>query len=116
MKSKIHFSPRRLAALSLALLPLLGVAACGEGSTNAEYSCVSSAKNCLLKFRRDADHSSVRTIGTEAELVDVQGDTVTLRVEGRLITLRTGESGNVAGYRVKVYSVTARTVEVQLKG
>ncbi|MFV2177831.1 hypothetical protein ACFHW2_26905 [Actinomadura sp. LOL_016] len=103
---------RKLAILPLVLLPLGAVAACG--GTNSETDC--SVNSCTVTFDRGVE-ASASILGVEAELVSVQGETVTLAIEGNDITVPVGdgEQGEEAeGFDVSVTSVTQEQVVVKI--
>ncbi|WP_026405862.1 hypothetical protein [Actinomadura rifamycini] len=103
---------RKLAILPVLLLPFGAVAACS--ATNAETDC--GVNSCTVTFDRGVE-ASASILGVDAELVSVQGETVTLAIEGNNITLPVGdgEQGEEAeGFDVSVKSVTQDKVVVEI--
>ncbi|MBE1535327.1 hypothetical protein [Actinomadura algeriensis] len=102
---------RKLAILPVLLLPLAAVAACG--GTNAETNC--DVNSCTVTFDRGVE-ASASILGVDAELVSVQGETVTLAIEGNNITVPVGDqqSEQAEGFDVSVTSVTQEQVVVEI--
>ncbi|GAA4102030.1 hypothetical protein [Actinomadura miaoliensis] len=100
---------RALTVLPFALLPLTAVAACSsEGATT---DC--NVNSCTITFDRGVE-ASASILGVKAELVSVQGDTVTLKVAGQQITVPRGEAEQAEGFDVSVQSVTQDKVVVKI--
>ncbi|MFD0899718.1 hypothetical protein [Actinomadura sediminis] len=77
---------RRLGVL--VLLPLWATAACGSGHVNATVDCerrfgLSPTHPCTVTFERGHGPASASVVGAEIELLDVAGDHVVIRVDGR---------------------------------
>ncbi|NVI87307.1 hypothetical protein [Actinomadura sp. BRA 177] len=101
---------RKLAVISIALLPLGALAACG--GENSRTSC--NVNSCTVTFDRGVD-ASASILGVEAELVRVQGQMVTLKVAGQTVTVPVGEGEQEAeGFNVSVQSVTQDNVVVKI--
>ncbi|MBW8481066.1 hypothetical protein [Actinomadura parmotrematis] len=102
-------TPRRLAVLALALLPLSAAAACG-----GEHSSTRCGGNaCTVTFDRGVD-ASASILGVKAELVGVQNQTVTVRIAGQRVDVPVGASEEVAGFGVAAQSVTKDHVVVRI--
>ncbi|MDL4770971.1 MULTISPECIES: hypothetical protein [Thermomonosporaceae] len=100
---------RKLALLPLVLLPLGTVAACGgEGS---KTDC--GARSCTITFDRGVD-ANASILGVKAELIGVDGRSVTLKVAGQRITVPVGENEQADGFDVSVQSVTKDQVVVKI--
>lgn len=100
---------RTLAAVSLALLPFAAVAACsGEGATT---EC--TIDSCTVTFDRGVE-ASASILGIKAELVGVDGDSVTLRIAGQQITVPREGEGEADGLSVGVESITQDQVVVKI--
>ncbi|GAA4153771.1 hypothetical protein [Actinomadura keratinilytica] len=100
---------RALTVLPFALLPLTAVAACsGEGATT---DC--NVTSCTITFDRGVE-ASASILGIKAELVSVQGDTVTLKVAGQQITVPRGEAEQAEGFDVSVESITQDKIVVKI--
>jgi hypothetical protein len=100
---------RTLALLPLVLLPLAAVTACGgEGS---QTNC--GVNSCTVTFDRGVD-ANASILGVKAELVGVQGNSVTLRVAGQRITVPVGGNQQTEGFDVSVQSVTKDNVVVKI--
>ncbi|MFB4307684.1 hypothetical protein [Actinomadura sp. GTD37] len=100
---------RKLAVLPLVLLPLGALAACG--GENSKTSC--GVDSCTVTFDRGVD-ASASVLGVKAELVKVQGETVTLKVAGQTLTVPVGDGEQAEGFNVSVQSVTADNVVVKI--
>ncbi|QFG25954.1 hypothetical protein [Actinomadura sp. WMMB 499] len=102
---------RKLAILPLVLLPFGAVAACG--GTNTETDC--GVNSCTVTFDRGVE-ASASILGVEAELVSVEGETVTLAIEGNNITVPVGDQQpeEAEGFDVSVKSVTQEQVVVEI--
>ncbi|MFS2294935.1 MAG: hypothetical protein FWJ90_19940 [Actinomadura sp.] len=103
---------RGLAALPLlVLLPFGAAAACG--GENSTTDCTVNA--CTVTFDRGVD-ASATILGVKAELVEVRGRLVTLRVGGQTVTVPVGENEQSDGFDVSVQSVTEDRVVVRISG
>lgn len=103
---------RRLAALPLlVLLPLGAAAACG--GENSTTDCTLNA--CTVTFDRGVE-ASASILGVKAELVEVRGQMVTLRIGGQTVTVPVGEGEQSDGFDVSVQSVTEEQVVVRISG
>ncbi|MES9540249.1 hypothetical protein [Actinomadura sp. NPDC000600] len=101
---------RKLAVLPFVLLPLGAAAACG--GENSKTSC--DLNSCTVTFDRGVE-ASASVLGMKAELVSVQGETVTLRIGGRNVTVPVGDGQQqVEGIDVSVQSVTKDQVVVRI--
>jgi hypothetical protein len=100
---------RKLALLPLLLLPFGAVAACS--SEGAETDCTINA--CTVTFDRGVD-AKASILGVEAELVEVRGQNVTMRIAGQQITVPVGEGEQAEGFNVSVQSVTQENVVVRI--
>lgn len=99
---------RALASVPIALLAF-GAAGCGgEG---ADTSC--SINECTVTFNRGVD-ASASILGVNAELVDVKGDQVTLKVAGQPVTVPVNGEQQADGFKVAVQSVTDDNVVVKI--
>jgi hypothetical protein len=99
---------RALASVSLALLAF-GAAGCG--GDGADTSC--SINSCTVTFNRGVD-ASASILGVKAELVDVKGDQVTLKVAGQPVTVPVNGEQQAGGFNVAVQSVTDDNVVVKI--
>lgn len=103
---------RRLAVLPLlVLLPLGAAAACG--GENSTTDCTLNA--CTVTFDRGVE-ASASILGVKAELVEVRGQMVTLRIGGQTVTVPVGEGERSDGFDVSVQSVTEEQVVVRISG
>ncbi|WP_067462787.1 hypothetical protein [Actinomadura macra] len=99
---------RKLAVLPLLLLPLGGLAACG--GENSKTDC--NANSCTVTFDRGVD-ASASVLGVKAELVSVQGNTVTLKIAGQTVTVPRGDGEQAEGFDISVQSVNKDNVVVK---
>lgn len=100
---------RKLAVLPFVLLPLGAAAGCGGENSTTE--CGVNA--CTVTFDRGVD-ASASILGVEAELVKVEGQTVTLRIAGQTVAVPVGEGEQSDGFDVSVQSVTQDQVVVKI--
>ncbi|MGW0247674.1 hypothetical protein ACWDYH_13665 [Nocardia goodfellowii] len=103
---------RRLIALSLfALLTPLGAAACSSEGAGSKTEC--QLNGCTITFDRGVN-AKASVLGIDAELVAVNGNTVTLKVGGQQVDVPVGESQPTDGFNVAVQEVTADKVVVKI--
>ncbi|HEY8479738.1 MAG TPA: hypothetical protein VIL71_07900 [Spirillospora sp.] len=100
---------RKLAVLPFVLLPLGAVAACG--GENATTDC--GVSSCTITFDRGVD-ASASILGVKAELVEVRGQMVTLKIAGQTVTVPVGEGEQAEGFDISVESVTKDQVVVKI--
>jgi hypothetical protein len=100
---------RALVTVPFALLALGTVTGCGGKGTDT--SC--SINSCTVTFDRGVD-ASASILGVKAELVDVKGDQVTLRVGGQTVTVPVNGEQQADGFNVSVQSVTKDNVVVKI--
>ncbi|WP_067795727.1 hypothetical protein [Actinomadura formosensis] len=100
---------RKLAVLPFLALSLGAVAACG--GENSKTSC--DVNSCTVTFDRGVD-ASASVLGVKAELVSVQGETVTLKIAGQTVTVPVGDGEQAEGFTVSVQSVTKDNVVVKI--
>ncbi len=103
---------RRLIILSsVALLAPLGAAACTVEGAGTKSEC--NVGGCTVTFDRGVD-AKANILGVDAELVAVNGNTVTLRVGGQQVDVPVGETQPADGLNVTVQEVTNEKVVVKL--
>ncbi|MFC9895090.1 hypothetical protein ACFVMC_15505 [Nocardia sp. NPDC127579] len=103
---------RRLLVLSLfAPLVLLGAAACSSEGAGTKTECQLSG--CTVTFDRGVN-AKASVLGIDAELVAVNGNTVTLKVGGQQVDVPVGETQPTDGFNVSVQEVTADNVVVKI--
>jgi hypothetical protein len=101
---------RKLAVLSFVLLPL-GAAAAACGGENSSTEC--GVNSCTVTFERGVE-ASASILGVKAELVEVRGQLVTLKIAGQTVTVPVGEGEQSEGFNVSVQSVTEDQVVVKI--
>lgn len=100
---------RTLAVVPLVLLTFGAAAACsGEGT---KTDC--SINSCTVTFDRGVD-ANASILGVKAELVNVQGNNVTLKVGGQQVTVPLNGQQEAGGMSVSVQSVTKDKVVAQI--
>ncbi|MFJ1457981.1 hypothetical protein [Nocardia sp. N2S4-5] len=103
---------RRLLALSMfALVIPLSVAACTTEGAGTKTECAVSG--CTVTFDRGVN-AKASILGVEAELLAVNGDTVTLKVAGQQVDVPVGETKPADGLDITVQEVNADNVVVRL--
>ncbi|WP_194818972.1 hypothetical protein [Nocardia sp. XZ_19_385] len=103
---------RRLIALSLfALLAPLGATACSSEGAGSKTECQISG--CTVTFDRGVN-AKASVLGIDAELVAVNGNTVTLKVGGQQVDVPVGDTQPTDGFNVTVQEVTADKVVVKI--
>ncbi|REE99744.1 hypothetical protein [Thermomonospora umbrina] len=100
---------RLIAVVPLVLLPLGTVAACGGEGTSTDCSI----NACTVTFDRGVD-ANASILGVKAELVNVQGNNVTLKVAGQQVTVPVDGQQQVEGFSVSIQSVTQDKVVVKI--
>ncbi|WP_242902069.1 hypothetical protein [Actinomadura terrae] len=100
---------RKLAVLPLILLPLGALAACDGENTKTDCN----TNSCTVTFDRGVD-ASASILGVKAELVDVKGENVTLKIAGQRVTVPVGDGQQSDGFDVSVQSVTDDHVVVKI--
>ncbi|MGH3390253.1 MAG: hypothetical protein ACRDOO_15400 [Actinomadura sp.] len=99
-------------ALATALLALLAFgAAAGCGGEGSDTNC--SINSCTVTFNRGVD-ASASILGIKAELVDVKGNQVTLKVGGQAVTVPVNGEQQAEGFNIEVQSVTDENVVVKI--
>jgi hypothetical protein len=104
---------RKLAVLPFLALPFGAVAACSGEGTNSSTDC--GVNSCTVTFDRGVD-ASASILGVKAELVKVQGQTVTLKIAGQTVTVPVGENEQAEGFDISVQSVTDDKVVIKISG
>ena len=100
-----------LALSAFALLtPLAGAACTSEG---AGYKSECQVSGCTITFTRGVN-AKASVLGIEAELVAVQGNTVTLKVAGQQVDIPVGQTQATNGFSVTVQDVTDDKVVVRI--
>jgi hypothetical protein len=103
---------RRFITLSMfVLLTPLGVAACTAEGPGTKTDC--NVSGCTVTFNRGVN-ASASVLGVTAELVAVNGNTVTLKVGGQQITVPVGGTQPANGFSVTVQEITNETVVVKV--
>lgn len=103
---------RRLIALSfVALLAPLGAAACTVEGPGTKSEC--NVGGCTVTFTRGVD-AKANILGIDAELVAVNGNTVTLKIGGQQVDVPVGETQPAEGMNVTVQEVTDEKVVVKI--
>ncbi|MEU8894794.1 hypothetical protein [Nocardia sp. NPDC048505] len=103
---------RRLIALSLfALTATFGAAACSAEGAGSKTECQLSG--CTITFDRGVN-AKASVLGIDAELVAVNGNTVTLKVGGQQVDVPVGDTQPADGFNVTVQEVTAENVVVKV--
>lgn len=103
---------RRLITLSLfTLLTMSGVAACTVEGPGSSADC--HVSGCTVTFTRGVD-AKANVLGIEAELVAVNGNTVTLEIAGQQILIPVGETAPAQGLDITVREVTDEKVVIKL--
>ncbi|WP_327093712.1 hypothetical protein OIE68_26110 [Nocardia vinacea] len=103
--------PRMLALSAFALLtPLAGAACSSEG---AGYKSECQVSGCTVTFTRGVN-AKASVLGIEAELVAVQGNTVTLKVAGQQLDIPVGQTQATNGFSATVQDVTDDKVVVRI--
>ncbi|MEU2258033.1 hypothetical protein [Nocardia xishanensis] len=103
---------RRLITLStMALLVPLGAAACTVEGAGTKSEC--NVGGCTVTFDRGVD-AKANILGIDAELVAVNGNTVTMKVGGQQVDVPVGETQPAEGLNVTVQEVTDQKVVVKL--
>ncbi|WP_068030494.1 hypothetical protein [Nocardia mexicana] len=102
---------RRLLALTLfALVTSFGVAACSAEGQGAKSDC--NVSGCTITFDRGVN-AKASFLGVDAELVAVNGNTVTLKVAGQQVDVPVGETQPADGINLTVQEVTQDKVVVK---
>lgn len=94
----------------VAALPL-GVAACSAEGAGYKTDC--QVSGCTVTFDRGVN-AKASVLGVDAELVAVNGDTVTLRVAGQEMSMPVGQTSPTDGMNVTVQEVTGDNVVVKI--
>ncbi|MFG1793411.1 hypothetical protein [Nocardia sp. NPDC049149] len=103
---------RRFAALVLfSVFALFGSTACTVEGQGTKTECAVSG--CTITFDRGVN-AKASVLGVDAELVAVDGNTVTLKVGGQQVSVPVGETKPADGLSVNVQSVTADKVIVKV--
>ncbi|WP_280440959.1 hypothetical protein [Nocardia brasiliensis] len=102
---------RQLLAVSMfALLAPFGVAACTAEGPGTKTECKPSG--CTVTFARGVN-AKASILGVDAELVAVNGNTVTLRVAGQETSVPLGETQPADGLSATLQEVTNDKVVVK---
>ncbi|MFI7002722.1 hypothetical protein [Nocardia sp. NPDC050175] len=105
-------SVRRLIVLSmLSVFALLGVSACTVEGAGTKTDCAVSG--CTVTFDRGVN-AKATILGVDAELVAVNGNTVTLKVGNQEVSVPAGDSQPADGLNVQVQEITGDKVVVRL--
>ncbi|MEU0540783.1 hypothetical protein [Nocardia sp. NPDC005978] len=103
---------RRLVAVPVfALLVPLGLSACSAEGPGSKSDCTISG--CTITFTRGVN-AKASVLGVDAELVAVNGNTVTLKVAGQEVRVPVGETQPADGMNVTVQEVTTDQVVVKI--
>ncbi|WP_216914081.1 hypothetical protein OG225_01090 [Nocardia sp. NBC_01377] len=103
---------RRLITLALfALLAVSGGAACTVEGPGSSADC--HVSGCTVTFTRGVD-AKASVLGIDAELVAVNGNTVTLKIAGQQVLVPVGETQPAQGLDVTVQEVTDEKVVIKL--
>ncbi|MET7767253.1 hypothetical protein [Nocardia sp. NPDC005366] len=103
---------RRLLAFSLfALLTVSGVGACTVEGPGSSADC--HVSGCTVIFTRGVD-ARASVLGVDAELVAVNGNTVTLKIAGQQVLIPVGETQPAQGLDVTVQEVTDDKVVIKI--
>lgn len=94
-----------------ALVTPIGVAACTAQGAGTTSECTVSG--CTVTFDRGVN-AKASLLGVDAELVAVNGNTVTMKVAGQQMEVPVGETEPAQGLDVTVQEVTADNVVVKL--
>lgn len=95
----------------LALITPLGVAACSVEGPGSKADC--NVGGCTVTFNRGVN-AKVNVLGVDAELVAVNGNTVTLKVGGQEVAVPVGETQPTDGMNVTVQEITNDKVVVKI--
>ncbi|WP_460696125.1 hypothetical protein [Nocardia thraciensis] len=102
---------RRLLALTLfTLVASFGVAACSTEGQGTTSDC--DISGCTITFDRGVN-AKASFLEVEAELVAVNGNTVTLKVAGQQVDVPVGETQPASGINLTVQEVTQDKVVVK---
>ncbi|MFI9508876.1 hypothetical protein [Nocardia sp. NPDC052566] len=102
---------RTVALCAFALLTPLVAAACTAEGPGYQSDCAVSG--CTVTFTRGVN-AKANILGVDAELVAVNGNTVTLRVGGQEVNVPVGETQPANGLNITVQEVTQEKVVVKL--
>lgn len=103
---------RRLIAPPVAALLIpLGLAACTSEGQGSKSECTVSG--CTITFDRGVN-AKASVLGIDAELVAVNGNTVTLKVAGSEVSVPVGDTQPADGMSVNVQEVTGDKVVVKI--
>jgi hypothetical protein len=98
-------------ALSVfALLVPFGAAACAAEGLGTKSEC--NVGGCTVTFDRGVN-AKVSILGVDAELVAVNGNTVTLKVGGQEVTVPAGQTQPADGLNATVQEITNDKVVVK---
>ncbi len=100
-----------LALSAFALLTPLAVTACT--SEGAGYKSECQVSGCTVTFTRGVN-AKASVLGIEAELVAVNGNTVTLKVAGQQVDIPVGQTQATNGFSATVQDVTDDKVVVRI--
>ncbi len=100
-----------LALSAFALLTPLAAAACS--SQGAGYKSECQVSGCTVTFTRGVN-AKASVLGIDAELVAVNGNTVTLKVGGQQVDIPIGQTQSGNGFSATVQDVTDDQVVVRI--
>ncbi|MEU7222085.1 hypothetical protein [Nocardia iowensis] len=98
------------AVFVLALSATFGVAACTTEGPGTKTEC--NVGGCTVNFARGVN-AKASILGVDAELLAVNGNTVTLKVAGQEVSVPVGETQPADGVNVTVQEVTSDKVVVK---
>ncbi|MET8870927.1 hypothetical protein [Nocardia sp. NPDC004604] len=102
---------RMLALSAFALLTPLAATACSSSGPGYKSEC--EVSGCTVTFTRGVN-AKANVLGIDAELVAVNGNTVTLKVGGQEVSIPAGQTQPADGLSVTVPEVTSDKVVVRL--
>ncbi|WP_280261727.1 hypothetical protein [Nocardia wallacei] len=103
---------RRLLALTLfALVTPFGVAACSTEGQGTKTDC--NVSGCTITFDRGVN-AKASVLGVDAELVAVNGNTVTMKVAGQQVDVPVGETEPAQQFSITAQEVTQDKVVVKI--
>lgn len=100
-----------LALSAFALLTPLAAAACSSEGPGYKSEC--EVSGCTVTFTRGVN-AKANVLGIDAELVAVNGNTVTLKVGGQEVSIPAGQTQPADGLSATVREITDDKVVVRL--
>ncbi|WP_433731645.1 hypothetical protein ACQP0C_06905 [Nocardia sp. CA-129566] len=102
---------RMLALSAFALLTPLAAVACSASGPGYKSAC--EVSGCTVTFTRGVN-AKANVLGIDAELVAVNGNTVTLKVGGQEVSIPAGQTRSADGLGATVQEITNDEVVVRL--